>query len=163
MTKRMLFIALLILISGLIELFAQQIHSALTTAGGNLSGSGGSISYSVGQLLYTTAESAKGTVAHGVQQPYEISVISGIDEIYDIKLFAVYPNPANNFLILKLDLNELSNFSYQLLNIDGKILKQAKIKDKETGINMSALKPASYIIRIFCDNNEVKTFKIIKN
>ncbi len=77
-------------------LSAQQATDA---AGGNASGSGGSASYSFGQTFYTTHTSTNGSVAQGVQQPYEISIVTEIKEAKDIRLsFLVYRNPTSNFL-----------------------------------------------------------------
>jgi hypothetical protein len=43
-------------------------------AGGEATGSGGSVSYSVGQVVYTTNTGINGSVAQGVQQPYEFQM-----------------------------------------------------------------------------------------
>jgi hypothetical protein len=40
-----------------------------------------------------------GTAAQGVQQPYEISVVTAIEKALDILLeMVVYPNPATDFV-----------------------------------------------------------------
>ena len=49
-----------------------------TAAGGEATGTGGTSSYSVGQVVYTTATGTNGSLAQGVQQPYEISVTNSI-------------------------------------------------------------------------------------
>lgn len=141
---------------------AQQLHSSVNAAGGNATGTGGSASYSAGQLVYTTATGTTGSAAQGVQQPFEINVVSGIDDIYGIELFMAYPNPVNTHLVLKIENNELSFFSYQLFDISGSMIKTEKINVIETSINMESLHPATYFLRIFFDNKEVKVFKIIK-
>lgn len=83
---------------GLMGADAQQ---AVTGAGGEASGAGGTSSYSVGQVVYTTNTGTNGTVAQGVQQPYEISVVASVQEVQNISLEAVvYPNPAQNELRL---------------------------------------------------------------
>ena len=53
-----------------IELQAQEIPIA---SGAVATGIGGSSSYTVGQVVYTTNTGSNGSVAQGVQQPYEIS------------------------------------------------------------------------------------------
>lgn len=163
MPKRILLIVMCLSVGGLTALNAQVLHAGVATAGGNATGTGGSASYSVGQLVYTTATGATGSVAQGVQQPYEINVISGIEDIYGIDLLMAYPNPAVNFLTLKIENNELSSFSYQLYNISGSMIRNAKVTSIETTISMSDLTPSTYFLRILVDNKEVKTFKIIKN
>lgn len=67
--KKLKLSALLLLGLGLTGLQAQE---SVNATGGNASGSGGSASYSVGQVVYTTNTGTNGTVAQGVQQPFEI-------------------------------------------------------------------------------------------
>ena len=74
---------ILIMFGGGLALQAQEV---ISSSGGNVSGSGGSVSYSVGQVVYTTNTGTNGSVAQGVQQPYEISVVTGIEEATNINL-----------------------------------------------------------------------------
>jgi len=71
-------------------------------SGGNASGSGGSASYAVGQVVYTTNTGINGSVAQGVQQPYEISTTVGINETTIHLGMSVYPNPTTDYLQLKV-------------------------------------------------------------
>ena len=147
-----------------IELQAQEI---IPTTGGNASGSGGSASYTVGQVVYTTNNGANGSVAQGIQQPYEISVVSGVDETESINLIlSVYPNPTTDILTLKIESSatqSIQAMSYQLYDISGKLLENKKIDGSETSIGMSKLEPSIYFLKVTDNNKSVKTFKIIKN
>ncbi len=79
---------------------AQDVISA---SGGDASGNGGSGSYSIGQLFFMTHAGADGSVAGGVQQPWEISVVTGIHEATGINLVvSAFPNPAIDFLKLSV-------------------------------------------------------------
>jgi len=143
--------------------FVGYSQESTNTAGGNAAGSGGSASYSVGQVVYTTNTGANGSVAQGVQQPYEISVITAIEEAKGINLsVSAYPNPTTDFLTLEVNDIELSNLSFQLYDLQGKLLQNQKITDKQTSIAMSHLLPATYFVKVFQANTEIKTFKIIK-
>jgi len=75
--KKAKLIAAFLLGIGLTGLQAQE---SVTASGGNASGAGGTVSYSVGQVVYKTNTGSNGSEAQGVQQPYEISVIIGIEE-----------------------------------------------------------------------------------
>ena len=75
--KKLKLSAVLLLGLGLTGLQAQE---SVNATGGNASGSGGSASYSVGQVVYTNNTGTSGSVAQGVQQPFEISVVTGIEE-----------------------------------------------------------------------------------
>src|SRR5450759_4054107 len=72
----------LLLLSGLGTTMHAQ--STISATGGNASGTGGNLSYTIGQVAYMTISGITGTVTQGVQQPYEISVVSALEEAKDI-------------------------------------------------------------------------------
>jgi hypothetical protein len=140
-----------------------QAQQATTATGGDASGSGGTVAYSLGQIVYTTNTGTNGSVAQGVQQPYEISIVLGIeDNSINLELVA-YPNPTNNFLTLNVGKAELSTLNFQLYDILGKLIESRKIISSTETIGMGNLPSATYFLKVSNNNNEVKTFKIIKN
>jgi hypothetical protein len=145
---------------GLTGLHAQE---AIPVTGGNTSGSGGSVSYSVGQVADNTNIGITGSEAQGVQQPYEISVVTGLDEVKEISLtFSAYPNPSSDYIILKAENCKSENLTYQLLDLSGKALESKKLDRSETIIGMNNFVSATYLLKIIHGNKEVKTFKIVK-
>ena len=141
-----------------------QAQTSVNATGGDASGGGGSVSYSVGQVVYTTHTGTSGSVAEGVQQPYEISVVTGLEEAQSINLsVTAYPNPTTDYLTLRIDEFEISNLSFQLYDMNGKLLQNEKITGNQTSIAMGNLVPANYFVKVIQGNKEVKTFKIIKN
>jgi hypothetical protein len=134
-----------------------------TAAGGVATGSGGTSSYSVGQVVYSTATGTNGSVAQGVQQPYEISVITGVKETTINLEMNVYPNPTTNYLTLKVDDVELSTLNFQLIDLQGKIIENKKVTASSTTIKMEALPKAIYFLNVTKGNQLIKTFKVIKN
>lgn len=159
--KRLKLSAVLLLGLGLTGLQAQ---TSVNATDGDVSGSGGSVSYSVGQVVYTTHTGTSGSVAEGVQQPYEISVVTGLEEAQSINLsVTAYPNPTTDYLTLHIEGFEISNLSYQLYDMNGKLLQNEKITGNQTSIVMSNLVVATYFVKIIQGNKEIKTFKIIKN
>jgi len=159
--KPLKFCTLLLLLLGLTSLKAQE---AIPASGSDASGSGGSVSYSVGQLVYSVNSGSSGSEVQGVQQPYEISGIVGIEDVIGIDLnVSVYPNPATNYLTLKADDVDLSGMSFQLFDITGKLLQNKGITSNETIIDMSKLVPSTYILKVVQSDKALKTFKIIKN
>jgi len=158
--KKLKLSTVLLLGLGLTGLQAQE---SVNTTGGNASGSGGSVSYSVGQVVYTTNTGINGSVAQGVQQPYEISVVTAIEEAKGINLtVSAYPNPTTDYLTLEVKEFELSNLHFQLYDMSGKLLQSEKITGNQTSIAMSNLTPATYFVKVVQGKEEVKTFKIIK-
>ena len=146
------------------ELFAQESQN---TSGGMANGNGGTISYSIGQVVYTTNSGNKGEMFQGVQQPYEISVINDINDLEEISLsIIVYPNPTSDLLILKLEDHDnlgFNSYKYEFYDINGKLINAYRIFDSITSINMTNLVAATYILKVFKNQKNMKTFKIIKN
>jgi hypothetical protein len=146
-----------------IGLTGLQAQEGVHTSGGEASGSGGSTSYSVGQVAYQIHTNTNGSVAEGVQQPYEISVVTALDEAKGINRFiTAYPNPTNGFLTLEIQKSEGSNLSYRLHDMNGRLLQNRMITDSRTRIGMGHLVPATYFVTVVRNDQELKTFKIIK-
>lgn len=149
------------LVLGLTELQAQE---SPTATGGKASGSGGSVSYSVGLVLYQTPTGAISSITQGVQQPFEISVLTGIEDAIGINLMILaYPNPTTDILTLKVENFDLSNLHFQLFDMTGKLLQNEKFASTMTTIAMSNLIPATYFVKVIRGREEVKTFKIVKH
>ncbi len=149
------FVILLLCFGGL---YAQK---GLPTAGGMATGAEGSVSYTVGQLAYTTQTSDEGSVAQGVQQAFEIFTTVGIHETSIQLDLSVYPNPTANYLTLKTDGS--ANMSYQLSDMNGKILENKEINGNNTSITLENQPVATYFLSVLKNNQLLKTFKIIKN
>ena len=145
-------------------LFSIQAQQTIPTTGGNVLGFEGSVSYTVGQIEYTTNTGLTGSVAQGVQQPYEISTGIETEQGKEIKLvFSVYPNPATDFLTLKVENFSGSTLNYTLIDMSGKLIESKKIVDNETKIVMSKLAIATYFLEVYDNSKILKSFKIIKN
>lgn len=154
-------VVILMFLIGLTGVNAQE---ALPAAGGNASGSEGSVSYTIGQMAYTLNSGTSGSVSQGVQQPYEIMVLTGVDERLGIDLtMKAYPNPTTNFLTLSHNKSDLSELVYQLCDMNGRLLESKILESGETTISMSKYNPSAYILKVIQNNKEIKTFKIIKN
>jgi hypothetical protein len=136
---------------------------AITTAGGSSSGSMGSVSYTIGQVVYSSSLTSSGNITAGVQQPYEITMITEIKEAKDIDLFiSAFPNPTFDNITLKIDNYKFEKLICNLTDINGKQLISLKIINKETSVKLTNLKPSTYFMKILDNNKEIKVFKIIK-
>jgi hypothetical protein len=157
--KKIKLSALLLLGFGL----TAQAQQATTATGGDATGSGGSVAYSVGQIVYTTHIGTTGSVAQGVQQPYEISVVLGIENsLIDLDISA-YPNPTTQNLTLSIGNDISETLHFQLCDLSGKIIERRKISNRTETIHMENLATGPYFLKVSNANNEVKIFKIIKN
>ena len=134
-----------------------------TASGGEATGTGGSVSYSIGEVDYINSTSTAGTITQGVQQPYEIVTTVGIAETNINLTTSVYPNPTAEFVTLKVENNKIENLSYEIFDVQGKLLQNKNLENPETAISMKEFANATYFIKVLNNNSEVKTFKIIKN
>ena len=150
----------LLLLFATIQLHAQETVPA---TGGDASGTGGSSSYTVGQVVYTTNTAISGSIAQGVQQPYEISISVGI-EVTEINLeLMAYPNPTNNTLTLNIGNYDIEKLTYQLYDMQGKLLENKPVVNSSTTIAMKNLPVSTYLLNIQDNNSLIKTFRIVKN
>jgi len=139
-----------------------QAQQVTTATGGDASGSGGTVAYSVGQVVYTTNTDVSGTVSQGVQQPYEIFTV-GIKETELNILLSVFPNPTAYNLTLQISDYNNEKLSYQLFDMQGKLLNNGQVTAQQVQINTANLPPATYFINVVNqENKKIQSFKIIK-
>jgi hypothetical protein len=142
---------------------AVNAQGTVPTAGGSATGPGGSVTYTVGQVANSVMTGTNGFIVQGVQQPYEISTVTAIEGTEDITLgYSVYPNPTEGIIRLVIKSFNDGDFRFQLYNLSGIVLQEAKISDEETEISMEKHASAVYFLRVIRDNREVKVFKIVK-
>ena len=140
--------------------YAQQ---SVLTSGGTAVGSGGAVSYSVGQPVYITYSGSTGSVAAGVQQAFEVSVVSINETITPLVSVEVFPNPVVNALTLAIQDASDGAFSYQLTDLQGRIIEKKNIEEASSQVDMSSRASAVYLLNIFQQNKLVKAFRVVKN
>jgi alpha-tubulin suppressor-like RCC1 family protein len=88
--------------------------------------------------------------------------IVGIENLTTIPL-SVYPNPTADNLTLQVDNYKNENLSYQLYDMQGKLLSNEPIVAQQTQIIMDMLPSATYFVHIVNqENKRILSFKIIK-
>ena len=146
-------------------LFATHLmygQETIPTSGGEATGSGGSSSYSVGQLMYISSTGSGGTSSQGVQQSFEIVTLSN-PELTTVNLTAVtYPNPTSDYVVLAISDANLPDLSYALYDIQGRAVTKGQATQSKTQIDMQSLATGTYVLKVNQNNQELKTFKIIK-
>jgi hypothetical protein len=151
------------LLAGLLLSGFAQAQESVNGSGGDATGSGGTVAYSVGQVVYTANASASGTASQGVQHAYEIFTV-GIKETELNILLSVFPNPTADNLTLHISDYNNEKLTYQLYDMQGKLLNNGQVTAKQTQINTASLPPATYFINVVNqENKKVQSFKIIKN
>lgn len=132
-----------------------------TASGGEASGTGGTSSYTVGQVFGSTITGSSGTMTQGVQQPFEIFILTGIDEASISLNLSVYPNPTTDYLTLKVE--HVEGVEFLLTDVHGKVIKHQQLSKHSTNIDMSSEARSIYFLKLIKNSKPVKTFKIIKN
>lgn len=136
---------------------------AIPATGGDISGNGGSVSYTIGQVNYQAHSGTSGSVIEGVQQPYEISIVTSIARAEGINLLmSAFPNPTPDYLILDVKNYDISSLSFQIFGMNGNFLQSERITDIQTRIDLRDFSKATYCIKVMEGNKEVKVFKVIK-
>jgi hypothetical protein len=140
-----------------------QAQQATNASGGDATGSGGTVAYSIGQVVYTTNYGTTGSAAQGVQHAYEIFTLGIKETELNISL-TVFPNPTADNLTLQISDYNNEKLSYQLYDMQGKLLTNGQVTAQQTQINMNGLPSATYFINVVNqENKKVQSFKIIKN
>ncbi|WMJ72282.1 T9SS type A sorting domain-containing protein [Cytophagaceae bacterium ABcell3] len=139
-----------------------QAQSTTLSSGGEASGDHGSLSYSVGQPVFSYTSNSSGSLSEGVQQAYEIDIVSGVDLPIELEA-TIYPNPTTDYINLRVEDESFENLSFTLTDVQGKTLLNDEVTDKESSIPMANHNSGIYFLRVIRDNEEIKLFKIIKN
>ena len=101
--------------------YAQQ---SVPVSGGSLNGTGGNVVFTVGQMNYGNITDKNSISAvGGIQQPIEIEQMVKVDPSFNISLkCSISPNPTSDFINLKVDDEKYKELSFELVDINGKIL-----------------------------------------
>jgi len=150
---------ILLIVSAIVKTTAQE---AVPATGGEATGNGGTVSYTIGQVAYVINAGVSNSETQGVQQPYEISIITVLEQTVDDIDLSVFPNPTADFLMLKQEGIFSKNLSYELCDVQGRLLKSGSLANEETSIKMTDLPASTYFLSVKSDQKNIKSFKILK-
>lgn len=145
----------------LLGLGSLQAQEATVASGGEGTGVGGTVSFSLGQMAYQTYTGSSYTLAEGLQQAYEISTVSRFEEL-ETEL-SVFPNPNTGLLTLRVEDQAFSKLSYQLYDMQGRLINQAPLLNYHTQIDMTSLRAGTYLLRVSNSQNQAKSYTILKH
>ncbi len=137
---------------------AQELVSS---SGNNYTNSKGTIHYSVGELMVETFINSSNYVTQGFHQS-KLTVTSISELNNDEVSISVYPNPTSDNLKLIVNSVNLDNNRFELYDISGSKILHGKIRNAETILKLSNLKSSIYILKIFKEEKEINSYKIIK-
>ncbi|HWY12742.1 MAG TPA: T9SS type A sorting domain-containing protein [Bacteroidia bacterium] len=132
-------------------------------AGGDATGAGGSASYSIGQIDYIAPTGSGGNSNEGLQQPYELFVVStSVNETENSVSVNVFPNPVSHSVNIHIKNSSFQNYSYKITDVSGKLISENKITEQKSVIPVSEFNSGTYFITISEGTTQIKTYKLIK-
>ncbi len=141
--------------------FSQTNTLQVIGSAGNTAANGNTqLNWTIGEPITNTATNTNNILTQGFNQSGLL--ITAIDEKQNSNI-TIFPNPTSDFVTINIDENDLKNARYLVHVINGKLILQNKISEKQTKLSFSELVPATYFIVVSANNKKVKTFKIIKN
>ena len=159
MRQKQLKVCLTILLACGLTVFKAQEN--ISASGGDALDSSGSVNYSVGQVFYTNSGLSE-TISEGVQQAYEISDVTGINNVTSTFSLSLFPNPINDLLILQTNSVNLRDLFYQIIDINNKLIESKNMTSTDTKIIMTDYSSGIYFINIIQQKKLIKSFKVIK-
>ena len=152
----------LIPLSLIIICSAISAQEAVVSGSGYHENSSGSISWTLGEVITETFRSDDVILTQGFQQP-SITVTS-VEEFANLDFnITAFPNPAREYINIKLDTDNFDNVWYELYDIKGLVIEHKKIDNELVHISLHDKEPAIYFLRVIEGNKVLKTFKVIKN
>jgi hypothetical protein len=120
--------------------------------------------WTIGEGIVETFINTECMLTQGFHQPF--LDVTSVEEVKGLDLtITAFPNPASDFLILRLQGKESTNlkeFTVVFLDGNGKVLFLKKIQEPETVIPVNDLIPETYFLKVLQGAKVVKVFKIIK-
>ena len=138
------------------NIYSQEV---IATAGCNSENSNGILCWTIGESIIETYENTDQILTQGFHQSNLTVTAVQEDPLIEFEI-AAFPNPATDYLNLQVD--EFNNLSYQLYDLNGRLLEQNDIQNNKTEISLTNLPSSTYILRVLQKGKELKTFKIIK-
>lgn len=142
-----------------------SITGTINASGNNATGSSGTVTYSIGQIFYTYIGVSVYSVAQGIQHEENSQTLIVPENNIEPKAeVVIFPNPTTDYVTINMTGFVFDNGpqSYQLYDYQGRLLKQNKITQAETQINLTDLSASIYILQVYVHNKVFKTFKILK-
>jgi hypothetical protein len=156
--KNLKLIVIAFCLSGYVLAEAQEV---IATGGDFHSNANGSVSSTIGQPIGETFTGTVNVLTQGFQQ--EKLLVTAIKELPGLTYsISAFPNPTRDLITIKVENSKDEVFSYGLYGLTGKLIQQNQFECPETEISISHLASSTYFVKIYSNQKEVKSFKIVK-
>lgn len=95
-----------------------------------------------------------------VSKTITVSPCVGVQEINNASIFKIYPNPANDYLIISSD--KESDITFKLFDATGKNLITKQLSGKSNRIDINTLAKGIYFIETYDSNKNTYRSKVVK-
>lgn len=152
-------LAVTVLCTGLLH--AQSISSSVMSASGtSFEAENFTLHFAIGEPLNTLIEEGDLTISQGVLQII-LNEITPVEETSISNIFEVYPNPTTDIVSIKIGKGH-KNYDCQLFDMKGTLIHEASLSNEKSSFNMEHLPKATYLLKIFRDNELYQNVKLIK-
>ncbi|CAM4277970.1 N-acetylmuramoyl-L-alanine amidase [Flavobacterium terrigena] len=79
--------------------------------------------------------------------------ISEENNVKETITISFYPNPTDGILNLEINISEIQNIHYMIIDMNGRMIKEANL-DTQRSINLSQLPSATYFVRVVVNGQE---------
>lgn len=143
--------------------FSIYAHAQLTVEP-NVVASGGqyyetdnmTVSWTIGELAVTTLTGSNLILTQGFQQP--VGIGTGIVKNEFEGTIFVYPNPTQNELFIRFDIERSGNYILELQDVTGRIMSQTQRKPINPGdiiqLNTSTFSPGIYLLKVITSDGQ---------
>jgi hypothetical protein len=156
--RKLFFLLLLILQLFTNQLLAQQV---ITCTGNSGKSTTNQISYTIGETITNTFVGSETILTQGFHQGVIHFTAIELYEFPAIEV-SVFPNPTTDIVQLKVLNKEPGNYSCSIFDLSGKSLVNKNFTNSETEISLGFLIPSTYLMKVYDEKRELRTFKIVK-
>jgi hypothetical protein len=140
--------------------YATKAQEVVSSGGGCHQNSTSSITWTLGETAIHTLRANDKIITQGFHQTK--LTVTAVNEIPGLKMIiSAFPNPTNDFINLKVD-GSIEKLSFSVYDLNGRLLKTGRFEANPEMVSFQDLGSAIYLIKVFEDKQEVKTFRVVK-
>ncbi|MFZ4411820.1 MAG: T9SS type A sorting domain-containing protein [Bacteroidales bacterium] len=109
-----------------------------------------------------TVATAQPGLAISATKAYDILTVTDVSPANEISLSAD-TNTISDNLTLNISANPAAQYSVRLSDVNGMLLLENETTGNTTQLSMVSFPPSIYLLKVLQNNNEIRTFRIIKN
>ncbi len=142
------------------SLFSQSLEPVVIGSSGHQGqGENYRMAWTIGETVIATFAAGDMILTQGFHQGELL--VTAIDEPPADNHMVAFPNPANDFVNLKVE--NPDGLEYMLFDMGGRMIKSERLSGDITSIPFYSLGTGTYFIKVMHGSKEIRTFKIIKN